>query len=335
MQRLGEAGPLQGGVVCLLKRDSLEAIDPVSGRTLWTRTDVNSRSQVFGDDQHIYVVSLDENLKASGTRVFRSYDGVTVRVRDFSNVFNSRLRLHGRTILVSEVDAKSQLTLRLYDVFQGKDVWSQKYPQGTIQLSSEDPHLAGVVEPNGTVKVYDVVQGKEVLNSKLADAAHIDKAQAIYLVSDPDYIVVAINGPADPNVPPWNGGLQPNVVTGSGLRSVPVNGEVYLFDRKTGKWRWHNPVENQHMVVSQFEDLPMVLFTARYQHLSAPPARMAMMKSTARAFAKHNGKLWYDNPNVPMVNNNPHFHALTMDHRTGKVEFTGAQLKVTMTTVPK
>src|SRR5206468_2278078 len=48
MQRLGASGPLQGAVICLLTRDSLTAIDPVTGRVLWTRTDINSRSTVFG-----------------------------------------------------------------------------------------------------------------------------------------------------------------------------------------------------------------------------------------------------------------------------------------------
>ena len=41
---------------------------------------------------------------------------------------------------------------------------------------------------------------------------------------------------------------------------------VYCFKRQLGgKKPWYNPVENQQMIVSQFDELPMVLFTARYQ----------------------------------------------------------------------
>ncbi|MFO0926753.1 MAG: PQQ-binding-like beta-propeller repeat protein [Gemmataceae bacterium] len=333
MQRLGEVGPLQGGVICLQMRDTLVAVDPVSGRTLWERGDVSSRSNVFGDDQYVYAVGIGEDGNASGTRVFRAYDGVSVRLPDFSRAYNSRLRVHGRTILTQQTDAtKNALTLRLYDVVEGKDVWTQSYAQGSTLLTSEDPRLAGVVEPDGTVKVVDVVARREVLSSKLADPKHVDKAQAVYLVSDPDYLFIAVNGPADPNVPPWGGGLQPNVQNGSGLRTIPVNGMVYAFNRKTGGLQWYNPVENQHLILSQFEDLPAVLFTARYQYLSPPPARIAMWKYTARAIAKHNGKLWYDNPNVFA---GMFFHSLTMDHRTGKVELTGGNLKVTLVAVPK
>src|SRR5207253_3187630 len=61
-------------------------------------------------------------------------------------------------------------------------------------------------------------------------------------------------------------GPYPNV---AGLRSVLVNGKVYAFDRQTGKYNWYVP-EGDQMVVSQmlllerFQDLPMMLFTAKF-----------------------------------------------------------------------
>lgn len=335
MQRLGEAGPLQGGVICLQMRDQLTAVDPVSGRTLWTRTDVTSRSHIFGDDQYIYVVNIGDNNNASGTRVFRAYDGVSVKTRDFTDVFQHRVRVQGRNILTAQADAKNQLTVRLYDIVKGQDLWKQTFPAGTVQLTSEDPRLAGVAEPNGTVRVTDIATGQEVLNTKLADLKHLAGARAIYLLSDPDYLFLAINGPADPNLPAWANAPHSNVLPSSGLRSVPVNGMVYCFHRQTGKRNWYNPVENQQMVVTQFDELPMVLFTSRYQIANQGGGRGGMAtgwRHTAQAVAKHNGKLWYDNDRVPT---DMLFDTLTMDPRTGKVEFAGSRLKVSMTAVPK
>jgi hypothetical protein len=98
---------------------------------------------------------------------------------------------------------------------------------------------------------------------------------------------------------------------------------------------WYNPVANQQMVLSQFEDLPMILFAARYHTWVGNPGvagRGTMQVQTARAIAKHNGKLWWENDSVP---NDTMFHSLEMDHRTGKVELTGLRLKVTLTAVPK
>jgi outer membrane protein assembly factor BamB/tetratricopeptide (TPR) repeat protein len=345
MQRLGEIGPLQGGVVCLQMRDALTAVDPVSGRTLWTRTDVNSRSHIFGDEQHVYVVGMG-STGATGTRVFRAYDGVSVKVPDFSHHYDQRIRMLGRNILASEPDPKNQtVSLRIYDVLQGKDLWKQSFPGNSIVLQSEDPRLAGVIEPNGTVRVIDVLTQKELLNAPLADAKHVAGAQSVTLVSDPDSFYLAINGPADPNVVAvqmWmpgggrsEGGIQSNMAANSGLRSVPINGMIYAFSRKTGKWTWYNEAKNQHMVVSMFAELPMVICTSRYMYSTgnAPGPRTPNQRVEAIVWAKHNGKLWYrPEQGVP---GGTTFHALSMDHRSGKVELAGNNLKVTLTAVPR
>jgi hypothetical protein len=201
-------------------------------------------------------------------------------------------------------------------------------------MTSEDPNLAGFIAPGGAVRVFDLEKRKEVLTSKLLDPKHLDNPQAVYLVSDPEYLYLAINGPQDPNIPVWQGmpqGIRANVVNTSGLRSVPVNGHVYSFKRKTGGIQWFSKVENQQMIVSMLDELPMVLFTARYTYLM-PQNRFQVEKQTLLARAKHNGKLWYENDNLPQQ---LLFHSLTMDHRSGKVDFIGYSAKVAFTTVPK
>ncbi len=236
------------------------------------------------------------------------------------------------------------MSLRIYDVLQGKDLWKQSFPANSIVLQSEDPRLAGVVEPNGTVRIIDVQTQKEVLNKPLATPKHIAGAQSVTLVSDQDAFYLAINGPADPNIvqmPVWvaggivrnEGGAQSNLMANSGLRSVPVNGMLYSFDRKTGDKNWYNPVRNQYLVVSMFDELPIVILTTRYMRFTGNgPARGQEQVCEGRATLKRTGLLCWDDDRVPW---GMYFHALSMDHRTGKVELTGANLKVTMTAVPK
>jgi outer membrane protein assembly factor BamB/tetratricopeptide (TPR) repeat protein len=331
VQRLGSIGPLQGGVICLQMRDSLIAVDPVSGRTLWTRSDVNSRAHIFGDEKHIYVVGMGENNRTTGSRVFRAYDGVSVKVPDFSAVYEQRMRVMGRHILSSHADAKGLLTMRVYDVLEGKDVWKREFPQGTIVMESEEPGLAGVVERTGMIRVLDVQTQKEVLATQLTDPKHIGTPRSVHLLADPDYVFVAFNGQLDGNK--INGDFYPTLLPGAGMRSVPVNGYLYAFDRKSGKVKWYNQVEHEHLVLSQFEDLPLLFFTARYSKwVGNLPFRNVVNATTARAIAKHNGKLWYMADNVPYGMN---FHDIKMDHRSGKVEVTGYQMKVTMTSVAR
>jgi outer membrane protein assembly factor BamB len=325
IQRLGQTGPLEGAVICLQTRDALLAVDPLTGRTLWTRSDVNSRSHLFGDDQNLYVVEMGADAVPSSTRVFRAYDGVSVKAPDFAKAYEKRVRLVGRNILLSETDARNVVTLRLYDVLTGQDLWKQTYAPGAVVLHAEDANLAGVVEPDGTVLVVDLRTQKGVLNSKM-DPKYLDKVQAVHLLSDGRYFYVACNGPVDPNIMPF-GGVRFNLQPGAGLRALPVNGEVYSFHRATGKMNWHVPVPNQMLVLDQFEDLPMVLFTANYQKWVINAAgRNVMQVSAVKSVEKRTGKLIYDNESMP---NGMNFHALHVDARAGRIDFIGQFLKIT------
>ncbi|MGH7170133.1 MAG: PQQ-binding-like beta-propeller repeat protein, partial [Gemmataceae bacterium] len=58
-QRLGQVSPFQGQTICVQSRNTLSALDPISGRILWSRMDVNSRNFLFSDEDYVFVVELD------------------------------------------------------------------------------------------------------------------------------------------------------------------------------------------------------------------------------------------------------------------------------------
>jgi hypothetical protein len=220
----------------------------------------------------------------------------------------------------------------LYDVVTGEDVWRQSYRPGTIPIRSINPSLTGVVEPTGDVFVMESRTKKRVMKAKLADPVHAREAKAIRLVGDKEQFYLAIENPLDEYTlsPP-----RPLFLARAGLRSIPVNGMVYSFSRKTGKYVWYVPIKNEQMVLSQFEDLPMVLFAAQYQEwFGAGVARTVRQVATGTAIAKHNGMMWWGGGDERLSYNVP-FYVLEIDHRTGKVEFTCYNKKVILTSRPK
>jgi outer membrane protein assembly factor BamB/tetratricopeptide (TPR) repeat protein len=332
-QRLGGEGPLQGGVVCLLGRDALTAIDPVTGRTLWTRPDVNSRSVVFSDDKNIYVVGMSDGNNPTGTRAFRAYDGVSVKVRDFTHEFANRQRMLGRNVLVAETDARNALNLRIYDVRAGKNVWQHKFAPGAVQLRSEDPRLAGAIEPDGTVRVVDLTTTKEVLKAKMKwgkiAPKDLDKSKAVHMVSDSNAIYLAVNGPDDPGLfrPTWPQGMppvQPMLAPGYGLRAVPVNGDLYAFQRGTGKLLWVNDFQNMTLTLAEFEEMPVVVLTGRYQkRIGFNNVGMAGIY----VVQKRNGMYIFQDESPP---SGAVFHAVQLDPRGGRFELLSSNLKLTI-----
>ena len=55
VQRLGRA-PATYGSICVPTPEGIEGIDPFTGKTLWTRMDVQPAMHCFGDDEYLFLV---------------------------------------------------------------------------------------------------------------------------------------------------------------------------------------------------------------------------------------------------------------------------------------
>jgi outer membrane protein assembly factor BamB/tetratricopeptide (TPR) repeat protein len=305
---LGRLGPLGAGYVALQTSAGLVALDPLHGQPLWARRDVGTDAETFGDDQHIYLV---EHGGSNATRAVRSHDGVALRVPDFAAAYRSKVQQVGHRLLVTENEG-DKVVQRLVDLQTGQDLWKRTSPPNSIVLHTEDPHLAGWVTPEGAVTVVDVRTAKEVLQARLESPKHVEKAREVHLVQDRERFYLAIHRPPDPNVPvdptkaiqgdPWN-------CVGA-MRTVPVNGAVYAFDRASGKLLWWNQVLNQMMILEQFDDLPIVLFAAGLNRQNAGNVNQFIH---VHAICKANGKRLGE---TDFASGGAMFHALQVDRHS-------------------
>jgi outer membrane protein assembly factor BamB len=344
-QRLGQVGAVGGGVVCLHTHDGLEALDPLTGNTLWRRSDVSGATEIFADDENIYLVDLSEEGSATSGRVFRAVDGVTVPgAPNYAMQFQKRIQVSGHTILMSETGAASgAVTLKVYDILKGKDVWSQEYPAKSVVLQPVDATLGGVITPEGQVHVIDIASQKEVLKTSKGfdlddpktgiDPSALKDVQNVSVLQDGLNVYLACNGPIDPNVQRF-GGVQPNLWPGLGLRALPVNGKFFAYERGTGKFRYYLNAPNQMLVLEQFEDMPMLLFTSFYTALLPAPGgafRGVSRVGTLIAADKRTAKSII--PSIPSPEKNgqdlQQFHTLQVDDHDRKIEFINQNLKIT------
>jgi outer membrane protein assembly factor BamB len=326
IMRLGQTGPTDPSYVCLQTRDGLEALEPLSGRTLWKRANLTGRVQMFGDNEHVYVVEYDAANNVTGAKALRAHDGVAVTVPDFATLYRNKLRVIGRNLLVSEVDAKGNVVLRLYDVQTGADLWKQTFPPKSIVLRSEDPDLAGVADPDGKVTVVDLNTRREALKAVMSPK-HLEKVLLLHLLRDESSYYVAVDAQSE-------GQIYPNVLGGYGMRSLRVNGYLYCFERTTGKLRWRNEMLNEHLVLERWQELPMLLFTARYQKANvaagAPPGpgmpQRFIPGVNLQSVDKRTGKMLWDKRDQPY--NVQQFYALNVDQKQGRIEFIGSNMKL-------
>ncbi len=352
-ERAGHTGPVEPSFVCLHSRQGLTVLDSLTGAVLWTRTDVPGNSVVFGDREHLYIMEMAANATPGGSRAVRAHDGVNVIVPDFADAYKNKLAVIGRKLLVldpakpgepkanaDEPRAKAGepravrprvKTLRFYDIHTGKDVWRKDLSASAFVLQSEDPDLTAIVEPddNGRLTVVDLRTLKEVLHANL-ERADLANARAGYLLRDHNFVYVALNNPNNANAAA-NGmiivnGAMSTLMPQSGLRGLMVNGMFYAFDRANGKLKWKNDIKNMALILEQHQELPVLLFSARYNRVVNNIGGAFAMQSGAKSIEKRTGKLLYENEFSQ--NQQPYFHTLHHNVREGTIDLVGTTLKI-------
>jgi hypothetical protein len=249
-----------------------------------------------------------------------------VRAPDFADLFAKRVQVFGRTLLVAEKDANGSMTLRHYDIPTGADVWKARYRPKSIVMQSEDPSLAGVVEPDGKVHIVDLRARKEVMTGQMDKdnvAEHLRNVQSIHLLADREHFYLACQAEMDINN--RNRGddavMEANVMTQLGMRSVSVNGYLYAFERGSGDVYWFTSAKNQFLILDQFSDLPVVFLTARSHGL-----REWVPKVSVVIVEKQGGRTVFD---LKDLKREKPFYAVRIHPESGTIDFVSPTLKIT------
>jgi len=333
--RIGYPAAVQASYVALLTQKGLIVVDPLRGNRLWTKIDVPIGSDVFGDDQYIYIVS---GGGAGAGQVLRASDGTAVKTVDFSTHYQNRVRIQNGNILAATRDANG-VTLRCYDIVAGKDLWARNLKTGAVTLQSEDPEFTGAIEPDGHVVIVNTETGKDVLDSTVVQhrvaQADLKSLQNPLLLHDRDHFYIALNQEIDSAK--VSGGIIANNFV-NGLRCAVVNGWFVAFhkkdhqrkvgdetrDFKAGQMAWHtySPMTNQMVVLEQFEKLPVVLFTSRYNELLQGGTSGSRWVSHTQSVSKRTGKVvWAGEPQAG--NSQAGFYTFQIDAKAGTINMIG------------
>lgn len=337
---LGHIGSVQASYVALVKNKKLVVLDPLRGTELWSKTDVEPETRVFGDDQFIYLVDVNGS-NATGGRALRASDGSLVEVPDFSIHYQHRLRVRGRHILAATPLA-AETVLRLHDARTGRDVWKKSFAPRSTVVQTENPDLTGIIEPDGTLTALEVSTGKELLRTSVLQyrisKEDVNNLQDPLLLEDDDHFYLALNQPIDASV--VGGGVLANNFA-NGIRCARVNGWFCAFHRadgqgtengqpvtwKKGEMRWHSyaPISNQLIVLEQFRELPVLLFTVRYHELFKGGVGGSRWVSVTQSINKLDGRMVYD-PLTPRVTNGmaPQFFTFKVNRQAGTIDMIGS-----------
>ncbi len=284
---------------------NLVAVNPMSGERLWVRQDIPQNSEVFGDDQYVFVVSG----KAEAA-VYRATDGEYLgdrklpRVeRTAGNVYaynnpydgferNSSLTTSGmlyvgRNVLTWGRGPKGKgHVLALFDPWRQQQVWPQRTFASGSRVDVVDQNAAGVLEPDGHFVLVDLADGHTISDVKLKVPSFVVTDLAVLRLGD-QYVVIAQDRTVN------NNGNNEQIqrtrgMLGYGLRKA----RLYAIDLQ-GKLAWPEPVNVDHncFLLSQPANLPVLLFGSfRYEQSN----QGTRMRTTLLAVDRRVGRIVYD-----------------------------------------
>ena len=99
-RNVGWLGPITANYFCVQRGRDLSALDPLTGEVVWIRHDVEQGSEIFGDDNTLFLVAPNETEAI----VLHGFDGAE-QGKQLSPA-NHRVAAIGRNLVASKVDVR-------------------------------------------------------------------------------------------------------------------------------------------------------------------------------------------------------------------------------------
>jgi len=271
---IGNTGPVGDDFVCFQRLRNLAVVHPLDGETLWVRSDIPAGSDVFGDDELLFVSPPNSHEAL----VFRTADGQELGRRALPSL-DQRVTTLGRLALVwSFGDANGKATLKLLDPWEQKELWRREFDvDAKFALLGEE--AIGVMQRNGRFVLLSLPEGRATIDAEVAAEPSLND---IYLVRSATRDLLLTNRPQQRN----NINVMPAPNPG-----VVIDGMVHGFDRTTGQKVFSTRLEHKGLSTSQPYDLPVLTFAA---NIHSQKGNVSTPHGNVMCLDKRNGRVLYE-----------------------------------------
>jgi outer membrane protein assembly factor BamB len=281
----GSLGPVTPRGIVLQDDNELKCVDPLTGITLWARTDIPTGCELFGDNELVFAADVTGNV----AYVVRLVDGQSLEKRELNGA--DWLMTAGRNVAQltnNRGRGKTGLVITVTDVWARKKLCEVELP--TIsRISLVEPNAIAAFDPSGQFRLIDVAKGKVTIDEKLEAAPDL---QSIYTVRAGDDLYLFVSGQVQSQFKS----------IGQTFDYPMTNGPVYAFNLTTGKSRWPGPAlaRNRGIVLSEPADVPLLVFIDRQNLRDAAAGGGSQLR--VLCLDKRTGETVYRNDRLPDAN---------------------------------
>lgn len=284
----GATGLVASDGVYYMNVRELVCAEPTTGETIWSRESLSQGSDVFGDDELIFVVppSSDE------ARVFSSLDGKDLGKRKV-HALENRWTTSGRNVLAWEQDSSNgKLRLMLYDAWTGDEIWREEVPLTAKATLVEQDEVA-LLQEDGRFVIRSLRDDQIKIEASLKAEENL---MSVHVLRSMDQYILATNRSVS---------TQPNSTAAtiraisSGTAMPLVTGNVYAFERTSGKPSWDAPVaiERFGLPMGQPTESPVLLFLRHMR--PATSSGSTRYQTSILCIDRRNGKTLVQKDDIP------------------------------------
>jgi len=296
-QWVGVLGPLSHESFVYQNQRSLVCVDVLTDTVQWTRDDVPTGCDLYGDQHYVFAVPRG----SKEAFVFSTLDG-----RSLGKVavpaWNEQLSTLGRKVIRwrSLIDGRRELVAS--DAFSGEVLWKHHFNKLT-RIDVAQGRFVGLFEPAGRCVIVDAADGRIVVDQSTQADPLVNE---IHLLAGSDNFVFVRNHPASVKLRSptgrGTGATATQFVNIQGLTGrdyAVIRGQISLYNRQTGAPLWQRPaeVDQKPLMLTQPVDLPLLAFvgiTTRRRDQRGGGGAISML-----VLEKATGRLLYQNDDLP------------------------------------
>lgn len=295
-----QVGPVNEACVCYMDRDRLIALDPQTGREIWSRFGLPVGTHCVGDDQELILLGSD----TSSIEVLRSIDGETTHVWDWqesayaaldqNEILTSTIAVHGtlalchslpnriegRRLRLQELEREHMsITLSVVDLSTGKQFWTREIAPDVWPVRL-DGHTIALIDPRGQIAVIEWQSGADI---SVHETDMPEEISAVDVIVQADQWFVLVSRLSDDRDV-----VGTQQVLGADRRPI-INGWVHALSREDFGYQWSIRLENMGIPLDQPRHVPF--FISNYSTMSPDEnGRLGLL----RCYDRRDGQLLHE-----------------------------------------
>jgi outer membrane protein assembly factor BamB len=239
---IGKVGPVRAGYFCYQKGRKLVAAETETGHTLWERLDLPADTEILGDDHHVFLWRDNSTLE-----ILSAVDGRKIEDRAWGKPIETLM--HQRGSLAWTLTRGQDLRLELYDLHDGRLIWSRSADRAT-KAAVLDPETLILVYPNGTLHLIAAQMGTDLC---APISVKTEPPSGILTWYDCEQWFVVLTRPLR-DESPWKS-LKPSET----YRRPYLNGLLIGIDRRQRQVLWQRELEDEPIALDQSRVAPVLI----------------------------------------------------------------------------